>query len=786
MGIEHCKAGMKFRSGLALAVLFSFLAIVSIANRAIAADPSLQTVRERLDVIRDVFDSTENALKQPSRRDRDLISMRDTINPLRAEVRERIEELEPRYAETQNRLKEMGPPPATNAPTEDARITVERGTLTALHGELDGVLKQARLLSVRGDQIVERVETGRRALFTQRLLRRSESILSPTLWIPAIQALPGEANNLATLFKGWSDFAGLRADYGTIALAILAIAALIAAIYLLRRSILRRIDRQADKIKDTLDRRSRVAYMTLCRTVVDAATAPLATFLAIEVLLAFDLIPPRLEQITSGFFAAVTLLSVGGAIARAVLAPTASAWRLIALDDDTARRLYFPAIAAVTTVAIVTLIHPFHRVLGAPSVVRAATSAVMALLVGIFIVRFLLARRIEQTEGKGENFPNLLRFLAWVAAAAIFATTLTGHISLASFIAARLIDALIVLGALVILLSLIDSLFVAGFSEQGTRRRHQIATILGIKPAGLDFFATLLAGLLRALLFVIAAFLIIGGWDTSVTDVASILDRFNAGFEIGQSRIALTDVLTAVGVLLLGLVFTRIVHRWLANTVLPRASLETSLQNSIATMFVYVGVIAAALIALAQLGINLQNIALIAGALSVGIGFGLQSIVSNFVSGIILLAERPIRVGDIIVVKGEEGYVRKISVRATEIETFERANVIIPNSELVSNVVKNWTHANTSGRTSLKLGVSYDSNPEKVREILLTTVAEHPQVMKTPEPRVLLLGLGDKVLEFELRCIITNIDFAATVRSDLYFAILRNFRAAGIEVPPKG
>jgi potassium efflux system protein len=268
----------------------------------------------------------------------------------------------------------------------------------------------------------------------------------------------------------------------------------------------------------------------------------------------------------------------------------------------------------------------------------------------------------------------------------------------------------------------------------------------------------------------------------SITDIVSTLDRF-FGIEVGQVRVALFDVLAAVGMLIAGLVFTRIVHRWLANTVLPKASLEVGLQNSIATIFGYLGVIAAGLLALGQLGINLQNVALVAGALSVGIGFGLQSVVSNFVSGIILLAERPIRVGDIIVVKGEEGYVRRISVRSTEIETFDRANVIIPNSELVTNIVKNWTHFNTSGRTVVKVGVAFNSNPEKVREILLATADQHPQIMKNPPPRVLLLGFGEKALEFELRCIITNVDFAASVRSDLYFSILQSFRADGIEMP---
>jgi potassium efflux system protein len=476
------------------------------------------------------------------------------------------------------------------------------------------------------------------------------------------------------------------------------------------------------------------------------------------------------------------LLSVGRGLTHAVLAPDAPARRLMILDDGAATRLYRLIAGAIVVVALAVFLHVIHRVLAAGVPVRLATSALMALIVAFFLTRLLLANRPPEEDGKDEGLPSWARLVGWAAVAAILATLATGHISLAAFIAARIVDAVIVLGGLVLLLALVDSLFGQSVPAEGGRRRNLAATF-GVKPTQLNFFATLIAGILRALLFVIAAFLLVGGLGASITDIASTLDQFSFGIEVGQVRVALFDVLAAVGMLIAGLVFTRIVHRWLTNSVLPKASLEVGLQNSIATVFGYLGVIAAGLLALGQLGINLQNVALVAGALSVGIGFGLQSVVSNFVSGIILLAERPIRVGDIIVVKGEEGYVRRISVRSTEIETFEHANVIIPNSELVTNVVKNWTHFNTIGRTTVKVGVAFNSNPEKVREILLATVDRHPQVVKKPAPRVLLLGFGEKALEFELRCIVTNVGFAASVRSDLYFAILQSFRTEGIEMP---
>jgi small-conductance mechanosensitive channel len=271
--------------------------------------------------------------------------------------------------------------------------------------------------------------------------------------------------------------------------------------------------------------------------------------------------------------------------------------------------------------------------------------------------------------------------------------------------------------------------------------------------------------------------------DVTASDYLSLLSDAVGGFSIGDYKLSVGAIFGAAIGLVLGLIGTRVVQNWLGKQLLPRTELEPSLQQSILTIAGYVGIIAAISLALAQLGIDLQKIAFIAGALSVGIGFGLQAIVSNFVSGLILLTERSIRVGDWVAVKGEEGYVRRIRVRSTEIETFDRASVIIPNADLISNPVKNWTHLNTIGRITVKVGVAYGSDPERVRELLLQCADEHTQVLKFPAPSGLLMNFGDSSLDFELRCHIGDVNRIAAVRSDLNFAVLRKFREAGIEIP---
>ena len=247
--------------------------------------------------------------------------------------------------------------------------------------------------------------------------------------------------------------------------------------------------------------------------------------------------------------------------------------------------------------------------------------------------------------------------------------------------------------------------------RRGQRERQRLATSLGVSARSLGLGGALASALIRVMLIVLAFFLIIGPWEVSTADLFDTIRNVPFGFKIGELHLSLHALLSAAVVLAVLLIVTRLVQRWLETELLPRTTIEPSLQLSIVTIFGYIGAITAITLALTGLGFDLQKIALIAGALSVGIGFGLQSIVSNFVSGLILLTERPIRVGDAIVVKGEEGWVRRVRVRATEIETYDRASVIIPNSELITGVVKNWTRANKLGRIVIKVGVGIRQRP---------------------------------------------------------------------------
>jgi small-conductance mechanosensitive channel len=183
------------------------------------------------------------------------------------------------------------------------------------------------------------------------------------------------------------------------------------------------------------------------------------------------------------------------------------------------------------------------------------------------------------------------------------------------------------------------------------------------------------------------------------------------------------------------------------------------------------------------MGLDLSNLALIAGALSVGIGFGLQNVVNNFVSGLILLVERPIKVGDWVLVGGHEGFVKQIKVRATEIETFQRASVIIPNSEFISNAVTNLTHKDSFGRVDVSIGVAYGSDVNQVMEVLKKCLRENSSILEFPEPFVLFQGFGDSSLDFETRAYIPEVSRIFRVSSEVRVAIYTALAEAGIEIP---
>ena len=755
-----------------------------------AVSEQIQNVRDRLDTAKADLEQREKLVTGPNVGPGDLTRARDGIEAIADKIRHVIDITTPRLEAARERLTQLGPKPKEGEEGEDvARERAEREHAVA---EIDETQRLARSLLVQSDQIIDQVSNRRRAAFTRGLFERSTALVSPDLWMRIAADIP---RDLRALQSAVEDTAALFARNGTLGnLLLLGIAFGISiALYFGRRNIAPRLGRRdAKAVAPSKRMKLLAAWRVLLIGTVPALVGSYAVYYALD---ATDLLPLRLLPVAGAILGGLAFIAFVEALADGLLSPDKPSWRVTSMDDAAAARVTRLAVGIAIVITVIKSIEALNSGISAALPVSIATRGIgalaTALILGIGLHRFAdTAEKEEACFGPyvapeaSTGIGGPARLLGWAAVVVITIAPVVGYVAFANF----LIDQLVWTAGLFVLLFLLISsadTFVAGTLGDDTKVATALQANTGLRKRSINQIAVLATGLARVVLVLVAALLALAPWGLDSTDVFSSVRTAFFGFKVGDVTISLSTIALAIGLLILGIALTRAIQRWLEQTYLPATDLDAGLRNSISTIAGYIGFLLTLALAFSYLGLSLEKLTIVAGALSVGIGFGLQSIVNNFVSGLLLLWERPIRVGDQVLIGDSEGIVKRISVRSTEIQTFDRSAVIVPNSNLISGIVKNRVRGDRTGRVSITVSVLRNQDPVRAAELLMTCALAQADVLKEPPPRVVFRKIGDPFLEFELIAMIVDVSLGQKVQSDLNLAVFQTLSGAGM-IPDLG
>jgi|AntRauTorcE11898_2_1112593.scaffolds.fasta_scaffold01102_7 small-conductance mechanosensitive channel len=749
--------------------VLAFVLLVIALPFAAAPAGAAAIPEEQIEEADAVLAAIKQALETEQDPDRDALrSYLGEIPGVRDVAAECIERNESRLASVEQNLETLG----RSGPHEAAGVQEQRATLQQQQRDIESQLQLCRVIQQRANQLQDRVTRLQQALLTARLSLREqpawevigENLREPgRLWSTARLFLLRESG-LDTL--SWIEFIGL------LGLALVGVGGSLYA----RAPMFA----MAERVPET----GTIAAGFLRALLACAANILPALVTSVAVALYLTVIGVREEN-----WAFITLLSYGLAgyfvfilSVRVFLAPSRPAKPYLPAPAPVLRSLTRRLRILGIVVLVVSLFSATLVVESFPEPVRDLLRLVVATMVIINLTRIIwLAGNLLRWYDT--RLPRILLSAGMLVA---LGAEWLGYLELSEYIVTGIVGTIVVFWGSWFIWRLFAELF-DGLDE-GRRRWHRaVRGSLGVRGdqymPGLTWLRVLLAIVLWSGFLLLTLLM----WGLSDTGLAFIVRTLNDGIRLGEFEIVPLRLVWGLIALIVGIGITgwfkqRLDQRWLG-----RSRMERGAREAIVTVTGYLGVALALLIGLAVAGVKFTNLAIIAGALSVGIGFGLQNIFNNFVSGLILLFERPVKTNDWVVVGPTEGYIKRISIRSTQIETFDRADVIVPNSELIQGQVTNWMLRDPFGRVIVPVRAAYGTDPEQVRDLLLKTAQQHPQVINdallAPPPIVLFRRLGEFAMEFEVRAFIRDIEYFLSVVSDLNFEIERVFRENGIEIP---
>lgn len=749
------------------------------AAAEVTADSINEEMSERLEASRQRLIDIRQRLEQTPIEDLKLAELRVQADEVASELESASADLETRLSQIQARLADLGEAPAAGQPAEAEAVTDERNRLTTERAELTVIIDDAANLRTNANEATSSISTLRRDLFTETLFKRTE--LSPALFGEAGKAFVLEMRDLGNTVGSWLSFAWKFKKLPLLVAIFLSLGAALVFLAGGRRLFARLIARDPSLEQPTYIKRLSLAFWTTVTRTLSLTAFLVASYLFLD---GFNVLRRDVAPIIGAAFGFIWFVYFIWQLADAVLSPRYPHWRLVRVTDRGAHLLLSAIVAMAVVNGLDYLLGVVSEVLNSPLELTIAKSVVASLVIGLILLALSFARPVldEDSALPGRGWPRWLAVLLRVMGVLLILTVMAGYAGLARFVATQ-----IVLTGAVLVTTYIGILSGKAVGKEGafghTALGERLARRFQLGEVALDQIGLAAGLLVYAIALLLGIPLILLTWGFQVTDIEAWIYRFFTRITIGNISISIVGILGGILLFGLGYLATKWVQKWIDSHVLARSHVDTGVRNSVKTGIGYLGIGIAVILGVSAAGIDLSSLALVASALSVGIGFGLQNVVSNFVSGLILLVERPFKVGDHVVTGTTEGIVKRISVRATEIETFRKQSIIVPNSDLINAPVGNWTHRNRVQRSEIPVSVAYGTDPEKVIAILLEIARAVPEVLRNPEPHVDFLAFGASSLDFELRFCLADYSDGIRIRAEVRIEILKRFEVEGIEIP---
>lgn len=758
-----------------------------IAGQANAFDEAVIGTAERAALgFRADLQRIETEISSPIVSDQQLVVQRDKLEDIRSKALTQAGLLESSIKEVGEQVAKLGPPPAEGQ-TEAPEIGAQRKLINDTYNRLQGAKTQLELVAVEAEQQSGRASSIQRDQFFQKIFESNRSILNPFLWTDAGTGVQIFFQRLSSLINIWWNDIHHNVSPNTLFLLPVVLLTISVGWWFISQMLWLRVRQRALRIDNpnNFERLWRVARAVL-GTVVLIGVLYLLIYGYLQIA---GFLTPRFSILLNSFSDIFFITLVCSVLTYRLAAPNQPNWRLVNLDNASATRF---AVLAAGTFALSSTSGAFSAIADGINLpvtysigFSAFVSCLMIALLALGLVNF------QSQPGLPEKNASHLLYFEWAKVftlpvwllllVSIFAL-LFGYIALSNFIAFKLADTALLVVVLFLFHHLADAAVYSSLQPDSPLGRF-IRRVSGVGERTVERAGLLFRVIVDIMLVLIGLPIFFLLWTVTWVDFRALFNKAFFGFNVGSVTISPWSILLVGFILFAGIAITKLFIRWLNKRILAETRLDKGVQDSLRKGASYAGYIVAAAIALTAAGLNFSNLAIIAGALGVGIGFGLQSIVNNFVCGLILLAERPVRVGDWVSLPAGEGLVKKINVRATEIETFDGCSIIVPNSNLITEVVKNWTHSDTMGRFTVNVSVDYDSDVEVVKALLFQITKAHPNVLTYPEPVVTLQKFGTYSLDYEVKGTVADVFYSVFVASDIRISIVKAFKEKGIIIP---